>query len=486
MEINFNTREVNIKIVYYGPGLSGKTTNLEIIHKRTPEDNRGNLTAVSTEQDRTLFFDYMPLELGEICGLKVRLRLFTVPGQVYYNSTRKLVLRCVDGVVFVADSQEEKKQENLESLENLKTNLIENGSKIEDLPLVMQFNKRDMPNIMTLEAMENLVTREYKVPWFPAVAIKGDGVFQCLRSIANLTLVKVEDTMKKRSTRVGKSTEATSVMPSERRFGPGTSVMGMPGKPGLAKTSAFSLGLKKPANPVPANIPGIPKNPTEVRSQISPPQGTALNVSPPRGISPPKGIQPGGPKLSMPGSKELTPTFSAGLQSNKPTKQMGSKEPQPAFAAAQQPKIGGAKKQGTEETKANLPNVAELAAPKTPAQGLDGSIKFKPMPANLSKAGGSSVPMGNLFQGSLLDSGPTHNLGNPLLKPKTGPLAGVTGINPPVESNAGIARTRPEQKPLAGSAPTEAQQHPSSEAADSKAKFKEMKKYKQMLGEENE
>lgn len=199
MEINFSSRECNVKIVYYGPGLSGKTTNLEVIHARTPEDNRGNLTALATDQDRTLFFDYMPLEIGEISGLKIRLRLFTVPGQVYYNSTRKLVLRCVDGVVFIADSQIHKKEENVESLENLRTNLEEHGLDLRNLPFVIQFNKRDLPNVMTLEEMEELLNGPYKAPCFPAVAMKGDGVFQCLKSIANLSIAKVEENIKNRS-----------------------------------------------------------------------------------------------------------------------------------------------------------------------------------------------------------------------------------------------------------------------------------------------
>ena len=197
MEINFGSKECNVKIVYYGPGLSGKTTNLEVIHKKTPETNRGRLTALATDMDRTLFFDYMPLELGKINGLNIRIRLFTVPGQVYYNATRKLVLRCVDGVVFVADSQKERQEANIESLTNLADNLKEQGFSIEDIPLVLQFNKRDLNDIMSLETMREEMNNKLKAPYFPAVAVKGEGVYQCLKSITNLTMLKVEQNVQK-------------------------------------------------------------------------------------------------------------------------------------------------------------------------------------------------------------------------------------------------------------------------------------------------
>ena len=198
MEINFSSRECNVKIVYYGPGLSGKTTNLEIIHQRTPIANRGNLTALATDLDRTLYFDYMPLELGKISSLTIRMRLFTVPGQVYYNSTRKLVLRCVDGIVFIADSQFSQREANKESLLNLEENLQEQGISIEEIPIILQHNKRDLPDIMPIEMMEEDLNSRLQVPCFPAVAFRGDGVFQCLKSIANLTMGKVEDSIRNR------------------------------------------------------------------------------------------------------------------------------------------------------------------------------------------------------------------------------------------------------------------------------------------------
>ena len=168
MDVNYGTGEVSLKIVYYGPGLSGKTTNLEVIHSKAPSTHRGRLTAIATQQDRTLFFDFMPLELGKIGGLKTKLRLFTVPGQVFYNSTRKLVLQRVDGVVFIADSQAHKMDENIESLENLEENLREYDVDIRNIPLVIQHNKRDLPGILTGDEINAALNSELKAPSFPA------------------------------------------------------------------------------------------------------------------------------------------------------------------------------------------------------------------------------------------------------------------------------------------------------------------------------
>ena len=148
VQINFAAREVNCKIVYYGPGLSGKTTNLEMIHTKIPASHRGELTSIATEGDRTLFFDFMPLDLGKIGGMTTRFQLYTVPGQVYYNATRKLVLQGVDGIIFVADSQQGKLQENIDSLRNLEENLAEYGLDLTAIPHVFQYNKRDLPNII--------------------------------------------------------------------------------------------------------------------------------------------------------------------------------------------------------------------------------------------------------------------------------------------------------------------------------------------------
>ncbi|MHC4884618.1 MAG: GTP-binding protein, partial [Planctomycetota bacterium] len=189
--INFATREVNCKIVFYGPGRSGKTTNLEIIHEKAPKDSiSGELVSIATETDRTLFFDFLPLDLGSVAGMNTKFQLYTVPGQVYYNATRKLVLQGADGVVFVADSQKSMREENVESLNNLIENLAENGLRIEDLALVLQWNKRDLEDIDDPEYL-NEYLNQWGCPAFEAIAIKGDGVFPTLKSIASQVIKKL-------------------------------------------------------------------------------------------------------------------------------------------------------------------------------------------------------------------------------------------------------------------------------------------------------
>lgn len=191
VQINFALKEVNCKIVFYGPGMSGKTTNLEIVHQKAPEENKGELTSISTDGDRTLFFDFMPLDLGNVAGMRTKFQLYTVPGQVYYNSTRKLVLQGVDGVIFVADSDTEKMAENIESYENLIENLAEYGKDIRELPHVIQYNKRDHPNAMPVEEMDRQLNR-FGVPTFEAVAVTGEGVFPTLKVLAGMVLESID------------------------------------------------------------------------------------------------------------------------------------------------------------------------------------------------------------------------------------------------------------------------------------------------------
>lgn len=185
--INFATREISCKVVYYGPGLSGKTTNLQVIHQKMPQDKRTDMVSLETEGDRTLFFDFLPLNLGDIKGFKTKFQLYTVPGQVYYNSTRKIVLRGVDGIVFVADSQRSREAENLESLQNLRQNLEDYGVNLDEIPLVLQYNKRDMENVFTLDEMNALLNPK-KIPFFPATAHNGKGVVTTLKAIAMLVI----------------------------------------------------------------------------------------------------------------------------------------------------------------------------------------------------------------------------------------------------------------------------------------------------------
>ena len=189
---NYTTMQLTAKIVYYGPGLCGKTTNLQYIHKQTAARSRGEMVSLETEADRTLFFDLLPLDVGVIGGMKVRLQLYTVPGQVFYNATRKLVLKSVDGVVFVADSQAAMEDANLESISNLKVNLAEMGLTVDDVPLVFQYNKRDLRNILPLETM-NATLNPGGRPYFEAAAVHGLGVFETLKGIARLAIASVRD-----------------------------------------------------------------------------------------------------------------------------------------------------------------------------------------------------------------------------------------------------------------------------------------------------
>jgi len=188
--VSYSGREINAKIVYYGPGLSGKTTNLEKIYDSVPETNRGRMVSMKTQTDRTLFFDLLPLDLGELQGMKTRLLLYTVPGQVYYNATRKLVLKGVDAVVFVADSAADKMAENRESFANLEMNLKAYGIDIRTIPLVLQYNKRDLPTAVPVADMNKELNR-LNVPWFEAQAANGAGVFETLRGVSKLLLAKI-------------------------------------------------------------------------------------------------------------------------------------------------------------------------------------------------------------------------------------------------------------------------------------------------------
>jgi mutual gliding-motility protein MglA len=217
--INYSSREINCKIVYYGPGLCGKTTNLQYIYANTNQQAKGKMISLATETERTLFFDFLPLSLGEIRGFKTRFHLYTVPGQVFYDASRKLILKGVDGVVFVADSQIERTEANVESVENLRTNLGEQGYDLDKIPYVIQYNKRDLPNaapIRDLQASlnpgwpvddgahqkvvpdplhpgENLIEKvdnqwTGRAPYLEAVAVRGDGVFDTLKTISKMVL----------------------------------------------------------------------------------------------------------------------------------------------------------------------------------------------------------------------------------------------------------------------------------------------------------
>lgn len=188
--INYSSREINCKIVYYGPGLCGKTTNIQYVYNKVAPETKGKLITLATEMDRTLFFDFLPLELGTVKGFKTRFHLYTVPGQVYYDASRRLILRGVDGIVFVADSQTSRYDANIESLYNLYENLETYKLKIEEIPYIIQYNKRDMPSIIDLEDLEQELNPE-GYPFFEAIAVKGDGVFDTLKAVAKGVLQKL-------------------------------------------------------------------------------------------------------------------------------------------------------------------------------------------------------------------------------------------------------------------------------------------------------
>ncbi len=188
--INYSSREINCKIVYYGPGLCGKTTNLQFIYGKTNPASKGKMISLATETERTLFFDFLPLALGEIRGFKTRFHLYTVPGQVFYDASRKLILKGVDGVVFVADSQVERMEANLESLDNLGINLQDQGLDLESTPFIIQYNKRDLPNVAPIDELRKLLNVR-NVADFEACATTGEGVFETLKAASKEVLIEL-------------------------------------------------------------------------------------------------------------------------------------------------------------------------------------------------------------------------------------------------------------------------------------------------------
>jgi signal recognition particle receptor subunit beta len=189
--INFAAREINCKVVYYGAGLGGKTTNLQVIYQKTADQQKGKMISLATETERTLFFDFLPLDLGSVRGFKTRIHLYTVPGQVFYDASRKLILRGVDGIVFVADSQEQRMDANVEALDNLMSNLKEHGYDFNKIPYVLQLNKRDLPNILPVDVLSTELRRKNEAV-IEAVAFQGIGVFETLKEIAKQVLTELK------------------------------------------------------------------------------------------------------------------------------------------------------------------------------------------------------------------------------------------------------------------------------------------------------
>jgi len=270
---NYATMQMAAKIVYYGPGLCGKTTNLHHIYGRTAPGSRGEMVSLETETDRTLFFDLLPLDVGVIGGFKTRVQLYTVPGQVFYNTTRKLVLKGVDGIVFVADSQRAMKEANIESLQNLRSNLAEIGVKLEDLPLVLQYNKRDLANILALEELEETLNSSRAYESYEACAVLGQGVFETLKAISRLTLRSLKKRMLgeerpgARPTMVATVAERTTTPPAEAeapaipeilqelKAVPDRPKTAPPPKPAPVEDELISLDVDEPEPPKPAAAP---------------------------------------------------------------------------------------------------------------------------------------------------------------------------------------------------------------------------------------
>ena len=263
--INFATREISCKVVYYGPGLSGKTTNLQVINQKMPQDKRTDMVSLATEGDRTLFFDFLPLNLGDIKGFKTRFQLYTVPGQVYYNSTRKLVLRGVDGIVFVADSQRSRQAENLESLQNLRQNLQDYGMDLDDMPFVLQYNKRDMDNVFTLDEL-NAELNPRNVPFFPATAHNGKGVVTTLKTIAMLVIEKFnvkQGFLRQAAANVGNTGVHDVSLTKEGVSVKATQPAAAPAQPAAAPAAASPFRMPSfAAKPPQPAAPGAPAQPS--------------------------------------------------------------------------------------------------------------------------------------------------------------------------------------------------------------------------------
>ncbi len=294
-QINLGRKEVSCKIVYYGPGLSGKTTNLEKVYEKTPEDNKGRMTSIATEGDRTLFFDYMPLDIGTISGMHTKFQLYTVPGQTYYKSTRKLVLQGADGVIFVADSGTDKIEENAQSLADLRDNLAENGLTLEEMPFVIQYNKRDLPDVLDIAILEEKLN-EGKVPHFTASAVTGEGVIPTLKGLSRIVLDNLNKTSSQRPARPkpagaqaapaqpakpAPAAQRQAVQPAKTPASQRPAHLAAPAKPALAakrnvgtpaRPAAPPKGVKKPVRPAAGRPPGATARPARSARPVAVPE----------------------------------------------------------------------------------------------------------------------------------------------------------------------------------------------------------------------
>jgi len=288
---NYSTMQMAAKVVYYGPGLCGKTTNLQYIYSRTAKDSRGEMVSLETETDRTLFFDLLPIDVGSIAGFSTRIQLYTVPGQVFYNTTRKLVLKGVDGVVFVADSQRPMLQANIDSFRNLEENFQEMGLSMDSMPLVLQYNKRDLHDIVTVDELNQAMNRG-NWPHFEASALTGTGVFETLKGISKLTLLS----LKRRLAKDQRPTPTVRPGPMPRpaahpepAHAPAGAAAGRPAQPHAAPVPVAAAAAPAPAPAPPAPAPVVPQTPPPPAAAPAPsrPAAAASITAAPR-PAPPK------------------------------------------------------------------------------------------------------------------------------------------------------------------------------------------------------
>lgn len=328
--IDYDKKEVNAKIVYYGPGLSGKTSNIHYIYSKLMSQHRGELMTLSTKSHRTLFFDFLPVELGEVKGLNTRFFLYTVPGQVFYNNLRQQVLKDVDGIVFVADSQEKIKNENIQSFKNLEENLAEQGRSLKDIPYVIQYNKRDMPDIMSLEDLHRQLNK-YNAPFFESVALNGDGVLKTLTTISKMVLkqlreggtLQTKDAQEGPEATYGLSDDFISMTVEEAEklkseLGPPTAVPaegGTDSTPPLPETEPAPVQAAVPPTPAPAQAaPPVAPEPAPVAAPAaSPPTPPAPPPSPLTPTKTPAAIPGQAPPLAAEPAPSAPPQSSGQL-----------------------------------------------------------------------------------------------------------------------------------------------------------------------------
>ena len=279
---NYQKKEIDAKIVYYGPGISGKTTNLQFIHQHLKPEQRGKMVSLATDEERTLFFDFLPIELESVRGFRTRFHLYTVPGQVYYGATRRAVLTGADGIIFVADSQRDRMEDNLISIKDLEENLHYYGRKVETLPLILQYNKRDLPNVLPIDELNSKINR-LNVPYFESVAILGKGVFETLTMMCRMVLKTIEDgidTQKGSPAPFSAGQESATKKPVAEKRPP----QGEPSSKPTQPTPSGALRLEKnevsfaPSQPEPAHRPGKRTLPEKPRPPLEP-AGAGAGVS---------------------------------------------------------------------------------------------------------------------------------------------------------------------------------------------------------------